>query len=112
MCAYDSIPILTNYAGSFSARDQIAPEKFWSRYPFPVLHVHLCPVLQWLVLIYTSLAEDQRIMLGPALWSWTVVFTHAREAPSMRVARVFPSACVVDEKIYVAGGCEDLTLIL
>ncbi|AEE86290.1 unnamed protein product [Arabidopsis thaliana] len=31
-----------------------------------------------------------------------------REAPSMRVARVFPSACTLDGRIYVTGGCENL----
>ncbi|XP_010442564.1 PREDICTED: F-box/kelch-repeat protein At4g23580-like [Camelina sativa] len=31
-----------------------------------------------------------------------------REAPSMQVTRVFPSACVVDEKMYVIGGRENL----
>ncbi|KAL0891480.1 hypothetical protein Bca101_015463 [Brassica carinata] len=45
-------------------------------------------------------------------WSSVMVmdsrFHTWREAPSMRVARVFPSACVVDEKIYVAGGCDNL----
>ncbi|XP_010442407.1 PREDICTED: F-box/kelch-repeat protein At4g23580-like [Camelina sativa] len=31
-----------------------------------------------------------------------------REAPSTQVARVFPSACVVDEKVFVLGGRENL----
>ncbi|ESQ36999.1 hypothetical protein EUTSA_v10002581mg [Eutrema salsugineum] len=31
-----------------------------------------------------------------------------REAPSMGVARVFQSTCVLDENIYVIGGCENL----
>ncbi|KAJ4899002.1 F-box/kelch-repeat protein [Raphanus sativus] len=45
-------------------------------------------------------------------WSSVMVmdsrFYTWREAPSMRVARVLPSACVVDEKIYVAGGYDNL----
>ncbi|CAL9227939.1 unnamed protein product, partial [Arabidopsis halleri] len=31
-----------------------------------------------------------------------------REAPSMRVPRIFPSACTLDGKIYVTGGCDNL----
>ncbi|XP_010447125.1 PREDICTED: putative F-box/kelch-repeat protein At4g34170 [Camelina sativa] len=31
-----------------------------------------------------------------------------REAPSMRVARKFPSVCTLDGKIYVMGGCDNL----
>ncbi|XP_023633720.1 putative F-box/kelch-repeat protein At4g34170 [Capsella rubella] len=31
-----------------------------------------------------------------------------REAPSMRVARMSPSVCTLDEKIYVTGGCDNL----
>lgn len=30
------------------------------------------------------------------------------EAPSMRVARVLPSACTLDGKIYITGGCENI----
>ncbi|KAG7617058.1 F-box/kelch-repeat protein [Arabidopsis thaliana] len=30
------------------------------------------------------------------------------EAPSMRVGRVFPSACTLDGRIYVTGGCDNL----
>ncbi|KAG7618361.1 putative F-box domain, kelch-type beta propeller [Arabidopsis thaliana] len=31
-----------------------------------------------------------------------------REAPSMRVPRMFPSVCTLDGKIYVMGGCDNL----
>ncbi|ESQ30368.1 hypothetical protein EUTSA_v10012107mg [Eutrema salsugineum] len=33
--------------------------------------------------------------------------TYRDDAPSMRVARVLPSVCVLDGKIYVTGGCKN-----
>ncbi|CAA7024364.1 unnamed protein product [Microthlaspi erraticum] len=51
------------------------------------------------------------LMKGTASSSVMIMDCHShkwREAPSMRLGRGFHSACALDGKIYVTGGCEDL----
>ncbi|EFH60102.1 hypothetical protein ARALYDRAFT_899674 [Arabidopsis lyrata subsp. lyrata] len=89
--------------GSLSAVHQIAPRKFWSQSHLPILLLRTSQIFSNIYAIGGLFIKDDNASSSIMVMDRRSHTWH--EAPSMPVARVSPSACILDGKIYVIGGC-------